>query len=358
MKKTKKTILLLIISFGLFFNCINLVKADTKTTRLYKTGLSGYSSEIADSTTYWEAYKFYTSDRTSSVFNAHCIFPKARSLSYGLSVTAEDVTEDSEFEYIKRVLYWGYGGPGWTSSYMTSTNRVHEAIAQICNSNAFHGNCDDEDLYVMEHLVLSYYASIDLDSRPNQPTNDEVFYGTNSFFEYLITNTGFRHGRDQLPAVPAADEDTFKVWYIQSESGYQNFVYWTNGTPQPEYGGIKFAKTFSATGTYSDTSTYHFKYKVTGPGIDDYEDVYTDDNGYVTYPTDGSLTLEVGDSYYFCEYWNTSTHQAATYDSNHEFIEYSDYIPESSCQRYREVANPSADVKSYPNTKVNKYIIL
>ena len=300
----KKTIALLLFVLLSFIIGIYNVKAETVT--LNKTGLSGYPSTIGS----WEGYKYYTSNRTGSGYNAYCTFPNARSRSGSVSSTQvfsidSDGEEDynSGFLYIGRLLYYGYGGPGWDSNYMNSTvdsNPIHYAYRSACTA-LYSGSCTNDDLYVITHLVLSVYTMNDLGSSySNKPTVSDIDIGVKDGAYYMITSGGFTNGRTNWPAVPET-ETNFKAFYIQSTSGSQNYVYWTNGTPT-SYGHIEIKKEFSGTtDAYADFSNYYYQYDVQDMSGNHILWINTDANGVAKYPADGSNTLVYGTRYKIIE---------------------------------------------------------
>ncbi|MBR2713015.1 MAG: hypothetical protein IKE73_04835, partial [Bacilli bacterium] len=277
----KKIIAFLLFNITFLFGS-NVVFAATNSTILRKNPYQKVNYKNTWTATDqgdWEANAYYTDNKSSSHItgskgsNAYCIFPSGKSgVGNGKSVTATEVTNNSSFHKIVKLLYYGYGGPKWNKSGDTLSQRIKGYYDAVCSAYrtdasgrhyAFeNGVCDDDDYYFITHIALSYFASKLPDSSYRVPDETDVFYILNWVTEDQIKSSSLT--QDPYNTITISDSD-FHVWYYEQGSGYQNFVYWTYGdepTP-PSTGTLKVQKNFSG-GSSSDsaqdlsTNTYAF----------------------------------------------------------------------------------------------------
>lgn len=392
MRKKKILPILLLIITTFIFN-INIAKAETTTLSVGEYIKYGETPSGGDYRT-----GLYSTSGYSD--NAYCIMPGINGVTGTFNSISVDSSEfknkaisnmrlkDSSFTYnenqykvyillLKYALYHGPGSPGYENEPSTANDRYYNLIETACNQIYPNGCETDKQRYAVNHVMLSYimsqyfgWSNISDDSEWNANIKwatsvaggtTQICGGIGALYGSIFNGPGTLDDRIANYSSVFNSDPNFGAYIIQTNnSSTQDYIYYTYtvDTPEPEYGGIIFRKTFSEEGTYSDRSKYHFRYGVTGPNGEDLGDVYTDNDGYVTYPTDGSLTLEVGDSYTFCEYFGdggVDDGKASVYNNNHERIGFSDYVPEYSCRSYRVVKNPSGNSYSYENIRQAKY---
>ncbi|MBR2712511.1 MAG: hypothetical protein IKE73_02250, partial [Bacilli bacterium] len=259
--------------------------SDTNTTVLRSDGMVHYSdSTSGDATEYWESNLFYTENSTSDTYNAYCIFPRGTSAGRkNQSVTGQNVTDVEAFQYIKKMLYYGYGGPGWNTTINANpdTNGFKYFYNEVCGVTYFKpdpnqpSSCETdngESYYLITHLMLSsiaHYSNIP-SAYGSQPEFSDIFYGTHVSMQTWLgarSQEFTMSGKIHSTNTPDVNDPDFKVWYIKGTAtpdsfGIQNILYWTDTEEVPSTYCTKAKKVDSegheisgATfGLYSDSS--------------------------------------------------------------------------------------------------------
>ena len=159
MKRKKVFILTIILSFFLIVSSVYAALSVTLARGKNSDGTWKRASYGSHSTSF-----YYTTNRTSTVYNAFCVEPNNQTADEGTytdsveqGTTVHEITEESKFEGLVRALYYAYNAPGWSTS--PNSQPMHQWYD---DSFCYGSECGEDLWYAYSHVVLSYYYHKDV----------------------------------------------------------------------------------------------------------------------------------------------------------------------------------------------------